>query len=611
MRKSVFSILLTSFALSLCLGPALLSPNVEVKAEGEKETVYFDITTEAAIGDYTVLLKTDKVLPSFENYDFTWYVNNKAKTSTTLYNSSDPSSISLGWNGEKPGSGDYSYHHYHIEAGTALFETDTAKYVLENDYNFWWTSSANGNVSSCTWVFQHGGADVIADAFSEAPSLKLAGAMSNSGANPNLGVWTVYLPYEKGDWSGNENPWNANLFYADSDGSGYKLIDYTQVSGGAFWWMDKIPSATRGTELTYIPFKALESSDGTFSRYVSIFLPKGTLIGGWNNGYGVMIENDTYFEIMKDGSISGLYSMPHDYVRHEAMCGHPGNVEYYTCSRLGHEDEMFLKEGGAYRSCSESEVKVDVEHAFVFVEETPSTCDLPGMKEHYECSRCSSLAEKEGGSYILVDEDELVIPASHKLVDVDEIPYTCTSDGVRGHKKCTTCHKLYLSEDGELKEVNESDLVLPKRHTLVKLGSKAATCTESGLSEGKKCSVCGEIVEEQKTIAALGHRYGSWELNESEKTISRLCERCYAIESVPVNEDNGFTYKIISDATSNSKGSACYISSVYGTFYVEIPKKEESISQDNVQIIVASAVCAPTLGVSILVPLLLKKKWLL
>ena len=605
MKKIVLSALLTSFALSLSLGAANLTSAAAIKAEGEKEKVYFDITTEEAIGAYTVKFKTDVSFASFANHDFTWYVNTEAKNSVALFDSGDPSSISLGWLDEKPKDGDYSYHHYHIEAGTVLAATDSVQYVLRNDYNFWWTSAANGNVSSCTWVFQHGGTGLQDGAFNEVDSLTLTGQAS--GGVQGWGArWNIVLPYTKGDWAGKAEPWNANLFYADIDGTGYKLFDYTKNEGGVYWWLEKFTSATRGNENTYIPFSALGSADGTLPRYASIYLPKGTLIGGWNAGYGVMIENDAYFEIAEDGSISGIFDTPHDYVLHKAMCGHPGNLEYYSCSR--HEGEMFLKEGEAYRSCEESEIKVDVEHDFGFVAEKPSTCDLPGMEAHYECSRCSSLALKEGETYTLVDEDELVIPASHRLVDHDEIAYTCTSDGKRAYKECEVCHKLYLNEGDGLVEVHEDDLLLPKRHTIVSVEAKSATCTESGLSEGKKCEVCGEIIEEQKTIAALGHRYGNWELNESDKTISRLCERCYAVESVPVSEDNGFTYKVISDATANSKGSACYVSSKYGTFYVAIPQKEEAISQNGIQIIIASVVCALAIGISLSATLIVKKK---
>lgn len=44
-------------------------------------------------------------------------------------------------------------------------------------------------------------------------------------------------------------------------------------------------------------------------------------------------------------------------------------------------------------------------------------------------------------------------------------------------------------------------------HTEETLTAVAPTCTESGLTEGKKCSVCGEIIVAQETVSAKGHSY--------------------------------------------------------------------------------------------------------
>lgn len=41
------------------------------------------------------------------------------------------------------------------------------------------------------------------------------------------------------------------------------------------------------------------------------------------------------------------------------------------------------------------------------------------------------------------------------------------------------------------------------------------TCTKTGLTEGKRCSECGEVLVAQETVPALGHT-----------TESGTCERC-------------------------------------------------------------------------------------
>ncbi|MGN0653495.1 MAG: fibronectin type III domain-containing protein [Oscillospiraceae bacterium] len=45
-------------------------------------------------------------------------------------------------------------------------------------------------------------------------------------------------------------------------------------------------------------------------------------------------------------------------------------------------------------------------------------------------------------------------------------------------------------------------------HTIVTYGeAKAATCTQTGMTQGKKCSVCGAIVEEAKVVPKTAHKY--------------------------------------------------------------------------------------------------------
>ena len=42
------------------------------------------------------------------------------------------------------------------------------------------------------------------------------------------------------------------------------------------------------------------------------------------------------------------------------------------------------------------------------------------------------------------------------------------------------------------------------------LAAAEPTCTETGLTEGSRCSVCGDVVVAQETVPATGHSFGEW-----------------------------------------------------------------------------------------------------
>ena len=63
------------------------------------------------------------------------------------------------------------------------------------------------------------------------------------------------------------------------------------------------------------------------------------------------------------------------------------------------------------------------------------------------------------------------------------------------------------------------------------LEGKDATCTETGLTAGKACSMCGAVQEAQTEIPALGHNYGEWVVDkepttEAEGSKSQTCSLC-------------------------------------------------------------------------------------
>ncbi len=106
--------------------------------------------------------------------------------------------------------------------------------------------------------------------------------------------------------------------------------------------------------------------------------------------------------------------------------------------------------------------------------------------------------------YAMADSDFANIECnSHQWNDGDITKSaTCTVDGKKLYT-CTVCGKLKT----------ESISALGHTETIDK--AVEATCTKSGLTEGSHCSVCGEVLKEQKVVEALGHIYAD-----------NVCSRC-------------------------------------------------------------------------------------
>jgi hypothetical protein len=88
---------------------------------------------------------------------------------------------------------------------------------------------------------------------------------------------------------------------------------------------------------------------------------------------------------------------------------------------------------------------------------------------------------------------------------------TCTQRGIRT-RKCTGC------------TATETEYSEPLGHDPVILEGKAPTCTETGLSEGKKCSRCGTVLEDRVYLPPRGHRYDK--IAEDESFITYKCAVC-------------------------------------------------------------------------------------
>ena len=106
---------------------------------------------------------------------------------------------------------------------------------------------------------------------------------------------------------------------------------------------------------------------------------------------------------------------------------------------------------------------------------------------------CNCKSEAE--SYAI--KNNLIYELKHDESIIEGKAATCTEDGLTDGKKCSVC--------GEILEAQQT--IKANGHTEEAIPGKAATCTEDGLTDGKKCSVCGEVLVEQQVIPSKGHTY--------------------------------------------------------------------------------------------------------
>ena len=72
---------------------------------------------------------------------------------------------------------------------------------------------------------------------------------------------------------------------------------------------------------------------------------------------------------------------------------------------------------------------------------------------------------------------------------------TCTETGLTEGKACADCNA----------EIVAQQIIPAKGHTVVTVPAVEATCTTAGKTEGKHCGVCGTVLAAQQVIPAKGH----------------------------------------------------------------------------------------------------------
>ena len=237
-----------------------------------------------------------------------------------------------------------------------------------------------------------------------------------------------------------------------------------------------------------------------------------------------VVENSTAASCGEPGS--------YDSVVYCSVCGDELNRTHHTVDALPHSYAETVTteptcEGAGLKTlvcsvCGDTytEEIAPLGHNEIAYEGKAPTCTAIGWDAYVKCSRCdySTYAEKAalGHSYDAVVTAPTCLEGGYTTYTCSGCGKSYTGDATEpaGHteKAVVTSpdcvHGGYTtytcSVCGNVRTDDETSVL---GHTEEVVAGKAPTCTEAGLSDGKKCSVCGETLAAQTELAPTGHDY--------------------------------------------------------------------------------------------------------
>lgn len=101
----------------------------------------------------------------------------------------------------------------------------------------------------------------------------------------------------------------------------------------------------------------------------------------------------------------------------------------------------------------------------------------------YTCQNCNEV------------KTETTPAKGHTIVTDKGVTPTCTQTGLTEGKHCSVCNEV----------LRKQKKLAPKKHHAVTDKAVEATCSKEGLTEGKHCSVCNQVLVEQKKVRKKRH----------------------------------------------------------------------------------------------------------
>ena len=216
----------------------------------------------------------------------------------------------------------------------------------------------------------------------------------------------------------------------------------------------------------------------------------------------------------------------YDLVTKCTVCGEVTKTEHKTAAATGHTDGTAEKTNVVEAKCT-----------------TEGSYDLVT-----KCTVCGEVTKTEHKTVAATGHNYMAVVTAPTCTEKGYTTYTCDkcSDSYKADETAALGHDMQFAgtvraatckeEGSDLYKCSRCDATQTRAtaktaHTEVVDAAKAATCTATGLTEGKHCSVCGLVIAEQETVPMIDHTVATSEYvaptcETKGKTQGKYCSVC-------------------------------------------------------------------------------------